>query len=103
MKHFTTSERVFQALRSTCVALCIALATLAAIEIVLRIVDLRILREDASERSLTYAYDAELGWAPVPGSSALVTTCCRLSAQAIASRLSTFASGPVLSCSISAR
>jgi hypothetical protein len=49
--------------------LVVALATLAAIEIVLRVADLRILREGNSERSLTYRYDAELGWAPIPNSS----------------------------------
>ena len=81
MKHFTTSERVHQALRSICVTLCITLATLAAIEIILRVADLRVLRESSSERSLTYRYDAELGWAPVPGSSALVTTARTIHVQ----------------------
>jgi hypothetical protein len=49
------------------------IATLAALEIVLRVVDLRELREGVSERSLSYQYDAELGWAPVPGSDSDVT------------------------------
>ena len=49
------------------------LVTLAALEIILRIVDLRELREGVSERSLGYQYDAELGWMPIPGSSATVT------------------------------
>ena len=44
----------------------ITIATLAALEIVLRVVDLRELREGVSERSLSYQYDAELGWIPVP-------------------------------------
>jgi hypothetical protein len=69
-----TRERVYQALRSTWLALFMTLATSAAIEIVLRVVDLRILREARSERSLAYGYDAELGWAPIPNSSSLVTT-----------------------------
>jgi hypothetical protein len=69
-----TRERVHRALRSVRLALLIALATLAAIEVALRFFDLRILREGASERSLTYRYDAELGWAPVPNSSSVVTT-----------------------------
>ena len=73
MQHFIGSERVGRALRSACVTLCITVATLAAIEIMLRIADLRILREGSSERSLAYRYDAELGWAPVPNSSAVVT------------------------------
>jgi hypothetical protein len=81
MTHFIGSERVRQALRSACVTLCITLATLAAIEIMLRLADLRVLREGTSERSLTYRYDAELGWAPVPNSSSVVTTARTIHAQ----------------------
>jgi hypothetical protein len=73
MKHPITRERVHQALRSTAQVLLITLATLAAIEIVLRIIDPRIFREDKTERSLTYGYDAELGWVPTPNSSSDVT------------------------------
>jgi len=47
--------------------------TLAALEIVLRIADFRELRDGVSERSLSYAYDPELGWAPVPRSTSVVT------------------------------
>jgi hypothetical protein len=81
VKYFITNERVSQALRSTCTTLCITLATLAAIEITLRIVDLRILRDDTSERSLSYRHDAELGWVPVPGSSAVVTNARTIHVQ----------------------
>jgi hypothetical protein len=81
MKQSITRGRVRQTLRSTCVTLLITLATLAAIEIILRIVDLRILREGASERSLTYHYDAELGWAPIPNSSSVVTNARTIHAQ----------------------
>jgi len=49
-----------------------AIATLAALEIFLRVADLRELREGVSERSLSYRYDAELGWAPAPNSSSVV-------------------------------
>src|SRR5215813_9674928 len=52
----------------------ITIATLVAEEAVLRVVDLRELREGVSERSLSYQYDAELGWIPVPGSSSDVTS-----------------------------
>ena len=76
-----TREQVQQALRSAGTALLITLATLAAIEIVLRIADLRVLREGNSERSLTYGYDAELGWAPIPNSSSTVTTARTIHAQ----------------------
>ena len=81
MKHPITRERVRQTLRSAGIALCMTLATLAAIEILLRVVDLRILREGAGERSLTYRYDAELGWAPIPNSSSIVTTARTIHAQ----------------------
>jgi len=54
--------------------LLMTIATLALIEAVLRVTDPRILREDKSERSLTYSYDAELGWAPKPNSSSTVIT-----------------------------
>ena len=73
MRHAITRERVHQALRSTGQVLLVALATLAAIEIVLRFSEPRILREDRTERSLTYGHDAELGWAPTPNSSSDVT------------------------------
>lgn len=53
--------------------LVITVVTLAALEIVLRIADFRELREGVSERSLSYRYDAELGWMPVAGSHAEVT------------------------------
>jgi len=81
MKHLITRERGRQTLRSAGIALCMTLATLAAIEILLRVVDLRILREGAGERSLTYRYDAELGWAPIPSSSSIVTTARTIHAQ----------------------
>jgi GDSL-like Lipase/Acylhydrolase family len=81
MKHPITRERVHPVLRSACIALFATLATLAAIEVVLRLVDLRILREGASERSLTYRYDTELGWAPIPNSSSVVTTARTIHAQ----------------------
>ena len=74
MKHFTRRSRVREVFRSAGLSLGIALATLAALEIFLRVADFRELREGLSERSLSYAYDAELGWAPVPNSSSLITT-----------------------------
>jgi hypothetical protein len=42
---------------------------------------LRVLREGSSERSLTYRYDPELGWAAVPNSSSVVTTARTIHAQ----------------------
>jgi hypothetical protein len=61
-------------LRSVGATLLVTLITLAAIELMLRLADFRALRQDASERSLTYGYDAELGWAPIPHSASTVTT-----------------------------
>jgi lysophospholipase L1-like esterase len=66
--------RVRAALRSAGIVLLITFVTLAATEILLRVADFRELRRDFSERSLTYGYDAELGWAPVPNSVSTVTT-----------------------------
>lgn len=73
MKPFSKTERLREALRSIGVSLAVALVTLAALEIVLRVADFRELREGVSERSLSYRYDPELGWAPQPGSSSTVT------------------------------
>jgi len=61
-------------LRSAGTVLLIALVSLATTEILLRLANFRELRQDLSERSLTYGYDAELGWAPVPNSASTVTT-----------------------------
>jgi hypothetical protein len=65
--------KIWSFLRSLGAIMIITIATLAALEIILRVVDLRELREGVSERSLSYRYDAELGWVPVPGSSSDVT------------------------------
>jgi GDSL-like Lipase/Acylhydrolase family len=81
MKSPVTRERTRQALRSACIALFTTIAMLAALEVILRVIDLRILREGSSERSLTYRYDAELGWAPIANSSSVVTTARTIHAQ----------------------
>src|SRR6201995_4966710 len=62
------------ALRSAFTVFLVTALTLAAIELLLRIADFRELRQDSSERSLAYAYDAELGWSPIPNSVTTVTT-----------------------------
>ena len=61
------------ALQSIGAVVIVLVATLAALEVMLRIVDLRELREGVSERSLSYQYDAELGWMPIPGSRSTAT------------------------------
>lgn len=63
-------RKIFQSLGAVAI---MTIVTLAALEIILSVVDLRELREGVSERSLSYQYDAELGWAPVPGSDTDVT------------------------------
>jgi hypothetical protein len=73
--------RIAAALRSAGTVLLIAFATLAATEALLRLADFRELRQDQSERSLTYGYDAELGWAPVPNSVSTVTTARSIHAR----------------------
>lgn len=62
------------ALRSALTVFLVSALTLAAMELLLRVADFRELRQDASERSLAYGYDAELGWAPIPNSVSTVTT-----------------------------
>jgi hypothetical protein len=65
--------KVRKILQSLGVVAIMTIVTLAALEVILRVVDLRELREGVSERSLSYRYDAELGWMPIPGSSSTVT------------------------------
>jgi hypothetical protein len=73
MKSFTAGGRFRQILNSFGVSLLVTCATLVALEIVLRVADFRELREGVSERSLSYRYDAELGWTPLPNSDSIVT------------------------------
>jgi len=81
MKTLVTLEQFREVLRAIGVSLGITLATFAALEVTLRVADFRLLREGATERSLTYRYDAELGWAPIPDSSSIVTTARTIHAQ----------------------
>jgi hypothetical protein len=81
MKHFTQDGWLRAAVRSVGVSLVMAIATLAGLEIFLRVADFRELREGASERSLSYRYDPELGWAAVPGSSSIVANARTIHAQ----------------------
>lgn len=61
--------------------MAVTIATLAALEIFLRVADFRELLEGVDERSLNYRYDAELGWFPVPNSSSVVTNARTFHAQ----------------------
>lgn len=74
MQHASVRTRIREAIMAAGVWLAIAGGTLAAIEIVLRVVDFRELRESLTERSLAYNYDSELGWMPEPGFASTVET-----------------------------
>jgi lysophospholipase L1-like esterase len=67
--------------RAICLQLVIVVLALVALELVLRVVDLRYLRQDRSERSLLYSYDRELGWVPVPNSASKFTATRTMSVQ----------------------
>ncbi len=60
--------------RSVVSTIAVIAASFLLAEVIFRLADFRELRQDSSERSLSYDYDAELGWAPVPSSEATVTT-----------------------------
>jgi hypothetical protein len=81
MKHFVKRGRLREVLLSVGISLGMVIVTLAALEIFLRIADFRELREGVGERSLSYRYDPELGWAAVPGSSSIATNARTIHAQ----------------------
>ena len=70
----TKPGRTRELMLSACVALGMTVATLAVLEVVLRIADFKELRETLTERSLAYGYDADLGWFPEPNSSGTIVT-----------------------------
>src|SRR5450631_470345 len=72
MTRLTKRDRLREVLKSLFVSLGVTIATLVVLEVFLRVADFRELREGVSERSLSYRYDPELGWAAVPGSSSIV-------------------------------
>ena len=67
------SARKRGALRAVLLQIAIIIATLAAAEAVLRIIDLRYLRAHRVGADRIYNYDAELGWFPVPNSDVSFT------------------------------
>src|SRR5215472_40061 len=69
-----TGNPLRERLLAACLSAGIAIATLVALEVVLRLADFKELRETLSERTLSYGYDSELGWLPVPRSSGQITT-----------------------------
>jgi hypothetical protein len=81
MQDCTKRGRFGEVFRSVGVSLVMAIVTLAVLEVVLRVADFRELREGVSERSLSYRYDAELGWTPTPYSSSVVTNARTIHAK----------------------
>jgi hypothetical protein len=81
MTSFFFTARVRDLLRSAGMLALITVATLTATEILIRVADFRELRQDASERSLAYGYDAGLGWVPTPNSVSTVTTARTIHAE----------------------
>jgi GDSL-like Lipase/Acylhydrolase family len=62
--------------------LLVVIVTLAAVELVLRVLDLRFLRDGARPGyAFVYRYDADLGWAPVPNAHAEFTGSRTVSVQ----------------------
>ncbi len=55
-------------LRAIAIQILILVITLAAAEVILRVIDLRYLRIDESGVQPVYGHDAELGWFPIPNS-----------------------------------
>src|SRR5476649_564340 len=81
MKQFAKTGRLREVVRSAGISLGMVLLTLVALEIFLRVADFRMLREGQTERSLSYRYDAELGWTPIPDSSSIVTNARSIHVQ----------------------
>jgi len=81
MQDSIKTGRLREIFRSVGISVLMTIATLAVLELVLRVADFRELREGVSERSLSYRYDAELGWAPIPNSSAVVTNARTIHAK----------------------
>lgn len=61
--------------------LAVWITMLGVLELGLRIIDFRVLRDSNSERMASYRHDEELGWVPLPHSSAIVTTERRFHVQ----------------------
>lgn len=81
MPYSTKRGRLREILRSVGISLAMTIATLAVLELALRVADFRELREGVSERSLSYQYDSELGWVPIPNSSSVVTNARTIHAK----------------------
>ncbi len=73
MKDSARGGRLRETLWTAGISLGMALLTLAALDVLLRVADFRMLREGTTERSLSYRYDPELGWAPAANSDSVAS------------------------------
>src|SRR6185436_17256234 len=67
------STALRRAVRAIATYLAITVATLVLLEPVLRVADVRVLRDGLSERDVSFRHDDELGWVPIPSSKTTVT------------------------------
>ena len=69
-----TAGRARRMLREIGLQILILLVTLAAIEVVLRVIDLRVLREGhRAGHALAFRFDGDLGWLPIANSRTVFT------------------------------
>jgi hypothetical protein len=64
--HLKIAVSFDRALRGIVSCTAVACVTTFAIEIILRIFDPQVLQVSLSEKTLSYQYDSEIGWAPIP-------------------------------------
>ncbi len=75
-------SRVSRTFREIAVQLLIIVATLATVELVLRVIDLRELRDGYGRGyTVVHRYDPELGWLPIPNSAGLFAGSRTISIQ----------------------
>jgi hypothetical protein len=78
----TGGSRVYRTFREIALQLLIIVATLATIELVLRVIDLRELRDGYGRGyTVVHRYDPELGWLPIPNTVATFTGSRTISIQ----------------------
>jgi hypothetical protein len=78
----TGGSRVYRTFREIALQLLIIVATLATTELVLRVIDLRELRDGYGRGyTVVHRYDPELGWLPIPNSVGLFAGSRTISIQ----------------------
>src|SRR5205823_3896421 len=65
-----SAGRGLRLLREACLQLALVVATLGVVELTLRVIDLRILREGRfAGHAATFRFDPDLGWLPIAGAT----------------------------------